>query len=445
MTVEKIIFPPDFLWGTATASYQIEGAWNEDGKGESIWDRFTRVPGAIDDASTGDVACDHYHRWADDVALMKSLNMQAYRFSIGWPRILPQGRGRVNPAGLDFYSRLVDGLLEAGITPMATLYHWDLPQTLQDQGGWPARSIVDAFVEYTDVVTRHLGDRVKFWATINEPFVVAFLGHAIGEHAPGVKDMAQMAAASHHLLLAHGQALPVIRQNSAGAQAGIVLNMTTLHPASASPADITAARINDGVINRWYLDPLVGRGFPADVVAHYGVPLDFIQPGDAKIIASPIDFLGINYYFRQLIRDHDAPDNLPQTVFEDLPKTEMGWEVYPHGLFETLARVEFDYRFPALYVTENGAAYADVVAEDGGVHDVARTEYLRTHLAAAAHAVQSGIKLRGYFLWSLLDNFEWARGYAKRFGLVYVDYATQKRIVKDSGLWYSQVIAQNGF
>lgn len=438
-------FPPDFAWGAATASYQIEGAWDEDGKGESIWDRFAHTPGKIANGDTGDVACDHYHRWPEDVALMKELGLNAYRFSISWPRILPSGRGAVNPAGLDFYGRLVDALLEAGITPFVTLYHWDLPQTLQDQGGWPARLCAEAFVEYADVVSRHLGDRVKHWATLNEPMVSALAGHLHGEHAPGHTDLDEALAAAHHLLLGHGWALPVIHRNSPQASAGIVLDPIPTVPASPSAADRAAAWRTDGVINRWYLDPLAARGYPADVVQHFGRAMDFVQGGDMEAIATPVDFLGINYYNRIIARSEEITEaeNAPCTVIPNPGQTEMGWEVYPEGLYEILGRIHFDYNFPVLYITENGAAYADQVGPDGQVDDPLRVAYYRQHLTQAARAIAAGVPLRGYFTWSLLDNFEWSRGYDKRFGLIYVDHAMQQRIVKGSARWYARVIAAN--
>ncbi|MBM4429977.1 MAG: beta-glucosidase [Chloroflexi bacterium] len=437
-------FPPGFIWGAATASYQIEGAWNEDGKGESIWDRFSHTPGKVERGDTGDVANDHYHLWPQDVALMKSLGLQAYRFSISWPRILPAGRGQVNPCGLDFYSRLVDALLQAGIQPFVTLYHWDLPQLLQDQGGWPARAIAEAFVEYADVVSRHLGDRVKQWITLNEPWVSAVVGYLHGRHAPGHEDLGEMLAASHHLLLGHGWSVPVIRRNCPGAEVGITLNLSPHHPASASYADRAAAWESDGALNRWFLDPLNARGYPADMVQHYGQPMDFVRAGDLQAIAAGLDFLGVNYYSRHIVRSSVVPevDNEPPTVFRSANVTEMDWEVYPEGLYELLGRLHFDQRFPAFYVTENGAAYADALVS-GRVHDPARLTYLREHLLSAARALAVGVPLRGYFVWSLLDNFEWAFGYSKRFGIVYVDYTTQRRVLKDSARWYRRVIAAN--
>lgn len=440
-----ILFPPGFLWGAATASYQIEGAWREDGKSESIWDRFAHTPGRISDGSTGDVACDHYHRWRDDIALMRELGLQAYRFSVGWPRVLPDGSGKVNQAGLDFYSRLTDGLLEAGIEPWVTLYHWDLPQTLQDRGGWTARLVAQAFVEYTDAVTRRLGDRVKNWITLNEPWCSSILSYDIGLHAPGHHDQGEALAAAHHLLLAHGWAMPVIRRNSPGCRAGITLNLSPQTPASPSEADALAARLEDGKFNRWFLDPLSGRGYPQDVIEANRQEMAFVRAGDLAAIAAPQDFLGVNYYMRNIIRSEAIPErqNERRTVAPNPELTEMGWEVYPEGLYELLTRLKADYGFPAYYITENGAAYADQVGADGQVDDPRRIAYLRDHFIQAARAISAGVPLRGYFVWSLLDNFEWSFGYTKRFGLIYTDYATQQRIPKTSARWYGRVIAEN--
>jgi beta-glucosidase len=427
-------FPAGFRWGASTAAYQIEGAWDEDGKGESIWDRFSHTPTRIEGGDTGDVACDHYHRWPEDVALMQELALDAYRFSISWPRLLPIGRGRINRAGLDFYSRLVDGLLEAGIEPFVTLYHWDLPQALEDWGGWPARDTAKAFLEYADLASRTLGDRVKHWMTLNEPQVSAILGYKKGLHAPGVTDTGQALAAAHHLLLAHGWAVPVLRTNSPGAQVGIAMNMTLMTPASPDEADEAAARQRDGEVNRWFLDPLAGRGYPEDLEEWQRLVQPVIQDHDLELMATPLDFVGINYYIREIIRSDKA--RAPQPVFPGRERTEMGWEVYPDGLLEILQRVHADYPFTALYVTENGAAFADQVGPDGAVDDRRRVDYLQGYVEAAAQAVEAGVPLRGYFVWSLLDNFEWAYGFSKRFGLVYVDYRTQQRIIKASGRWY---------
>lgn len=433
-------FPKDFIWGTATASYQIEGAWNKDGKGESIWDRFSHTPGKVLNNDTGDVACDHYHRWRDDIQLMKDLGIKAYRFSIAWPRILPNGSGKVNEAGLEFYSQLVDGLLEVGIEPYATLYHWDLPQALQDKGGWADRMVVDAFVEYVDITTRALGDRVKNWITLNEPWVSAFVGYRDGHHAPGHKDLNEAIAASHHLLLSHGRNVPVIRKNVKDANVGITLNLTPQMPASQSLADRKAANYIDGYINRFFLDPLTGRGYPEDMVKAFGNPMSFVQNGDMEEIAVPVDFLGINYYTRNLVRA-DEKDNQPQTVFREGAMTEMEWEVYPRGLYDLLGRVHFAYGFPAIYITENGAAFPDGKPVNGELHDPDRVSYIKEHLKVVNKAINIGIPVKGYFVWSLLDNFEWSFGYSKRFGIVHVDLETQKRTAKSSAKWYSRAIA----
>jgi beta-glucosidase len=448
---DKIQFPQNFLWGSATSSYQIEGAWQADGKGESIWDRFSHTPGNIEDGRNGDVACDHYNRMPQDVALMQSLGLQAYRFSMSWPRILPNGRGPVNAAGLDFYDRLVDTLLTANITPFVTLYHWDLPQNLQDEGGWPSRSTAEAFVTYADVVSQRLGDRVKNWITHNEPWVAAFLGYWLGLHAPGIKDIAQALRASHHMLLSHGWAVPVIRQNSPDAQVGITLNLNAVYPASPSAADYQAMRHADGFTNRWFLDPLYGRHYPADIVHSYSqqghLPngMDFVQAGDLDAIAAPTDFLGVNNYFRTIARDETAVNNLPPTLEPYNNHTEMGWEVAPEGIRDLLLRLEYDYRPGKLYITENGASYSDGPDEDGRIADTRRQTYLRTYLAKIHEAIQIGVPLAGYFVWSLFDNFEWGFGYKQRFGIIWVDYDTQERVLKDSARWYRSIIADNGF
>lgn len=445
-------FPEGFTWGAATASYQIEGAWNEDGKGESCWDRFSHTPGKIQNGDTGDVACDHYHRWKEDVALMKRLGLKAYRFSISWPRILPQGRGTVNPAGIDFYSRLVDGLLEAGIAPFVTLFHWDLPQALEEKGGWADRATAEAFVEYADAVTRALGDRVKAWITLNEPAVTAWAGYGTTGHAPGLGDYPQAVRASHHLLLSHGWAMPVIRRNSPKSEAGITLNTSWTVPASNSVHDREEARRGD-IWLRWWMDPLYGRGYPADLQADFAAKgqlphgLDFVQPGDLDAIRVSIDFLGINYYFRTVSRAN-VPGNDPQTVFpakKDLDHyTECeNWEIYPAGLSAILKQCYFEYLPPKIYMTENGASYSTPPDSSGCVPDVRRIRYLHAHIAACHEAIRSGVPLAGYFVWSLMDNFEWSQGYKQRFGIIWVDYKTQQRIPKDSADWYTKVIRNN--
>jgi beta-glucosidase len=440
--------PRDFLWGAATASYQIEGAVHEDGRGESIWDRFSHTPGKVRDGDTGDVACDHYHRWRDDIALMKELGLGAYRFSVAWPRIVPDGAGQVNPAGLDWYERLVDALLAAGIQPWATLYHWDLPQALQDRGGWAAPESVDAFVRYADVVARRLGDRVAGWITHNEPWVAAFVGHYQGRHAPGITDLGTALKVAHHILLSHGRAVPALRAATPSTPVGITLNLNTVRSASPSPEDQAAARRDDGYLNRWFLDPIFGRGYPADMLEAFGELMPAPGPGELDEIAAPIDFLGVNNYFPSYVRaippapgrelgiEHLREDELAARGFEI---TEMGWPVAPDAFGELLVRVHRQYQPRAIYVTENGSAFRDVL-EDGAVQDPRRTAYLAGHIAALSGAIEAGSLVRGYFVWSLFDNFEWGHGYSKRFGIVYVDYPTQARIVKASGRWYQELI-----
>jgi beta-glucosidase len=457
MTTRFLPFPEGFLWGTATSAYQIEGAWNEDGKGESVWDRFAHVPGNILDGGTGDVACDHYHRWADDVALMKGLGIKAYRFSISWPRVLPAGRGPVNQAGLDFYSRLVDGLLEARIEPFPTLFHWDLPQALQDEGGWESRSTAEAFVEYADVISRHLGDRVKHWITHNEPWAVMVMGYQWGMHAPGLRDHAASLRASHHLLLSHGWAVPALRRNSQGAEVGITLILFPLVPGPSDSNNHPAFRRFDGFFNRWFLDPLYGRQYPADAVADHveagHLPPegpDFIDTGDFAAIAAPTDFIGVNYYCPVVLRSDFPVEGEKQPMLllyqgPDCDHTETGTPVCPDGLRHLLNRVHFEYLPGKIYVTENGAAFSDRPDGEGRVIDHRRVAFLRDHIRAAHQAIECGVPLAGYFVWSLMDNFEWSFGYGPRFGILRVDYETQQRIPKDSARWYSQVIAENGF
>lgn len=442
-------FPEGFVFGAATSSYQIEGAVHADGRGESIWDRFAATPGAIVDGSSGAVACDHYRLFERDVALMRELGLEAYRFSIAWPRVLPEGRGRVETRGLDFYDRLVDGLLSAGVAPMATLYHWDLPQALEEQGGWPARDTALAFVDYVDVVTRRLGDRVKTWITHNEPWCISVLGYADGHHAPGRRSWPDALAAAHHVLLSHGMATDVIRAASPGAEVGITLNLTHVSPASGSAADERACREVDGVLNRWYLDPLFGKGYPEDIVASHRADghlppgeLPFLQAGDLELMARPIDLLGVNYYSRAIARSRRVPeaDNAPRSLHASGEVTDMGWEVHPEGLHRLLCRLWRDYAPRRIVITENGAAYDTPPGPDGAVPDTKRIAYLHGHLDATLRACAEGVPVSGYFVWSLLDNFEWAHGYAKRFGIVWVDYETQQRFPKESAWWYRAVI-----
>ncbi|MER6817826.1 GH1 family beta-glucosidase [Spirillospora sp. NPDC000708] len=434
-------FGPDFAWGAATSAYQVEGAAREDGRAPSIWDVFCRVPGAVAGGDTGDEACDHYHRWREDVALMASLGLGAYRFSIAWPRVLPDGAGPVNPAGLAFYDRLVDALLEAGIEPHPTLYHWDLPQALQDRGGWPARDTAERFAEYASVVAGALGDRVASWATLNEPVCAAWLGHLKGVMAPGVADVRRAVPASYHLLLAHGLGVQAIRAAVPDARVGIVNLLTDCEPGGDRDEDLAAARREDGHHNRWWLDPIHGRGLPADMIEVYGVEPP-VRSGDLEAIAAPLDWLGVNYYRRSVnVADPDGPPpHARQITPSGTPRTGMDWEIHPDRLERILVRVTEEYAPRSLMVTENGSAYTDTVTGDGAVHDPERTAYLEAHLAACASAIRKGVPLDGYFAWSLLDNFEWAYGYAQRFGLVHVDFGTQKRTVKDSGHRYADII-----
>lgn len=409
-----------------------------DGRGESIWDRFCATPGNIRDGSNGDIACDHYHRWPADLDLARDIGLNAYRFSIAWPRIFPEGRGAPNAKGLDFYSRLLDGLLERGLEPWPTLYHWDLPQGLEDRGGWRARDTVSAFADYADAVAMRLGDRVKNWITQNEPWCTAIHGHLEGVHAPGHRDLATALQVSHHVLLSHGRAVEAIRSRAAGARVGIALSLHPLRPASASPADVAATARHDGIRNRWYLDPLHGRGYPQDVWRRLGAAVPTIREGDLATIAAPTDFLGVNYYFPEVVAHAPGEGALEARIVapEGAERTAFGWEVSPEGLVELLERVTREYRPTSIVVTENGSTYDDVVTADGRVEDEPRQRYLERHLAAARSALAAGIRLEGYFAWSLIDNFEWAEGYARRFGLVHVDFATQKRTLKLSGRWY---------
>ncbi|MEU4394556.1 GH1 family beta-glucosidase [Kribbella sp. NPDC023855] len=432
----------DFVWGTATSAYQIEGAVDVDGRLPSIWDTFCRVPGAIDNGDTGDVACDSYHRWPEDLELLKQLGVDAYRFSIAWPRVIPTGSGAVNAPGLGYYDRVVDDLLANGIKPFVTLYHWDLPQALQDLGGWENRDTAYRFAEYAAVVGAKLGDRVTDWATLNEPLCSAWIGHWEGRMAPGITDPAIAVRASYHLMLAHGLGVAALRESAPKPPSvGLVVNLSGVEPASTEPADIRAAQVADGHINRWWLDPLFGRGFPVDMIDVYGVELPE-QPGDAEIIAAPTDFVGLNYYFRQIVK---ADESVPVLGFSQVPgpnpeHTMLDWEVHPAGLEELILRLTKEYGAEKIYVTENGSAWVDQPDEDFNVDDAARTAYLEGHLAACVRAVEQGAPLAGYFAWSLLDNFEWAYGYAPRFGLAYVDYPTGKRVMKTSGKTYTKLI-----
>ena len=432
-------FGADFRWGCSTSSYQIEGAVLEDGRGESIWDRFCAAPGHIRDASSGAVACDHYHRWPQDLDMAASLGTNAYRFSIAWPRIFPEGRGRIpNQKGLDFYSRLVDGMLERGLEPWVTLYHWDLPQALQDQGGWANWDTVAAFVEYTDVVSRHLGDRIKHWITHNEPWCTAFIGNHEGVHAPGLRNFQTALQVCHNVMVSHGLAIPVIRRNVAAAEVGAALSLHPLYAASDSARDVAATLRHDGLRNRWFLDPLHGRGYPSDIWNLLGDKAPIVHEGDLQVIATPTDFLGINYYFPEVVADAPGQGVMATRVIEssNVERTAFGWEVSPDGMVALLSRVARDYQPAVIYLTENGSSYEDVVSPNGEIDDVERRRYLERHLLALREIVAKGIPIKGYFAWSLLDNFEWAEGYLRRFGLTHVDFHTQQRRLKLSGKWY---------
>jgi beta-glucosidase len=439
MPTENNPFPPDFVWGAATASYQIEGAADEDGRGESVWDRFCATPGKVRNGDSGAVACDFYHRYRDDVGLMKELGLNAFRFSIAWPRVMPAGRRPVNEAGLDFYDRLVDELLANDIEPYATLFHWDTPQALEDLGGWPSRGTAEAFAEYTEAVARRLGDRVRFWITHNEPWVHAWIGHSWGQHAPGRTSEGEAVAAAHHLLLSHGWAVDVIRAVAPDAQVGITLNLAQSHPASDTPEDEAAAWQVDGEGNRWFLDPLFRGAYPADLLERNELVSAHVQDGDLQTISAPLDFLGVNNYFRFVVSaGADGPHMEHNSEHQH---TDMGWEVYPDALRELLVRVAKDYGPKAIYVTENGAAFGDIRGHDGRVHDPERTAYLQNYIGAVSNAIAEGAPVKGYFVWSLLDNFEWSHGYSKRFGIVYIDYPTLERVPKDSYYWYRDLIA----
>ncbi len=457
-------FPEGFLWGAATASFQIEGATTADGRGPSIWDTFAKTPGKVLGGDTGDPADDHYNRYAEDVELMKRLGLDAYRFSIAWPRILPEGAGKVNQAGVDFYSRLVDTLLEAGIQPWVTLYHWDLPQQLEDAGGWPHRDTAHRFRDYAQVVAEALGDRVGNWMTVNEPWCSAFLGYHIGQHAPGHQDPAAALAAAHHLLLGHGLAVEALRSTGHPARIGLAHNQAVIRPHGPSAEDARAARRADGVRNRIFTDPIFKGRYPADVREDLAGISDFsfLRDDDLKTISAPLDFLGVNYYSPEFVAASAKgidpalvsgeggaawlgaePEEVH--VSQGLPVTHMGWEIDPTGMFDVLQRLAGESGGIDLYVTENGCAFEDTVTSDGRVHDTDRLDYYEAHLRAARETIDAGVPLRGYFAWSLLDNFEWAWGYSRRFGIVHVDYKTQKRVIKDSGLWYGELAATGRF
>jgi beta-glucosidase len=432
------IFPAEFVWGAATASYQIEGAATEDGRGESIWDRFSATPGKVRTGDTGLVACDFYHRYREDIALVRELGLDAFRFSIAWPRILPEGRGRVNQAGLDFYDRVVDELLANDIEPFVTLYHWDLPQALEDQGGWASRETVDAFCEYAQVVAARLGDRVGRWITHNEPQVASWAGYGSGGHAPGRRSKSDATAAAHHLLLSHGRAVEILRAAVPNATVGITLNLYSVQADSDDESAAEVARRIDGGDNRWFLDPIFRGEYPADVLELLGDAEPPVEEGDLASISTPLDFLGVNNYSRLVIGGGGKPLRNSNAVY-----TDMDWEVYPDGLYEVLIRLRDEYAVPTIYVTENGAAFGDIRGHDGEVLDPERQDYLEGYIRAVGRAVQAGVPVSGYFVWSFLDNFEWAHGYSMRFGIVYVDYPTLERVPKGSFHWYGDLIRRH--
>jgi beta-glucosidase len=438
-------FPRDFIFGSATSAYQIEGAADEDGRLPSWWDTFCQGKDNIRDGSSGAVACDHYHRWEADLDLMRGLGLDAYRFSIAWPRVLPRGSGRVNAAGLDFYERLVDGVLARGMLPYATLYHWDLPQTLADRGGWLNRDTCQAFGEFCAAAANRLGDRVHSWATLNEPRCAAVVGYYEGRHAPGISDRRSSLQAAHHLLLAHGTGLPVLRQLAPRGKAGIVLDIKPYYPARDTPADRAAAIRGDGLFNRWFFDPVCLGRYPADIWRDFGDLVPEVEAGDLALISAPVDHIGLNYYTRGHVAD--APDRpYPSAAETPVPGavyTTMDWEIFPEGLRAMLVRLRRDYPgVPVFWIAENGAALDDAVSPDGAVHDSVRTGYYQGHLEAVEAARADGVPIDAYFAWSLMDNFEWGRGYTQRFGIVHVDYATQKRTPKDSALWLRDFIAR---
>jgi beta-glucosidase len=451
-------FPRKFLWGSATSAYQIEGAAAEDGRGPSIWDTFSHTPGRVHNHDNGDRAADHYHRYREDVQLMAELGLRSYRFSVAWPRVQPRGRGPANQRGLDFYRRVVDRLLEAGIEPWLTLYHWDLPQALEDEGGWPNRDTAERFADYAQLVYGALHDRVGYWTTHNEPFCAAFLGYASGLHAPGHRDGALAIRAAHHLLLGHGLAMQAMRATAPGNALGITLNLYPVRPFSESAEDAEAARRVDGIQNRLFVDPVLRGAYPSDVLADVEPisGLAHLRPGDEAVIAAPIDVLGVNYYQPYLIAAGPGVDGDPEfeaqfpgvrgarPVQLDGPRTAQGWSVDAGGLLDLLTWLHRSYKPVPLAVTENGAAFDDYADPEGDVHDPDRIHFLEGHFRAAHQAIERGVDLRGYFVWSLLDNFEWHDGYSKRFGLVYVDFPTQRRVFKDSARWYRDVIARGG-
>jgi len=447
--MEKLIFPADFVWGTATAAYQVEGATREGGRGECIWDTFARKPGAVYAGENGDVACDQYHRYAEDIELMSELGFGSYRFSIAWPRIIPQGTGKVNPEGIAYYRKLCEELHKRNITACATLYHWDLPQPLEDAGGWPSRSVLSAFEEYVKVCYKELGDLVDMWITINEPLCIAHLSHLYGVHAPGYRDLQKTLAAAHHVNMAHGIAVREYRKTGLKAPIGITWNPVVPRPATVKEEDKEAAKIARALQTEIFMYPCLGKGYPERITKNpkYNIP---VQNGDLEIIAQPIDFLGVNYYSEEpVVADEKADYKFAHKPFWQ-ETTGMGWPITPCGLERILvwmadiSKGAFGKAEIPIYVTENGCAYEDTVTNDGRIHDIERVKYLQKHLAICADVIKKGVPLKGYYVWSLLDNFEWAYGYSQRFGVIHVDFKTQKRTPKDSAYFLRDTIAGFG-
>ncbi|NEU28645.1 beta-glucosidase [Paenibacillus polymyxa] len=448
MSENTFVFPATFMWGTSTSSYQIEGGTNEGGRTPSIWDTFCQIPGKVIEGDCGDVACDHFHRFKEDVQLMKQLGFLHYRFSVAWPRIMP-APGVVSEEGLLFYEHLLDELESVGLIPMLTLYHWDLPQWIEDEGGWTQREIIQHFKMYASVIMDRFGERIKWWNTINEPFCASILGYGTGEHAPGHENWSEAFTAAHHILMCHGIAINLHKEKGLTGKIGITLNMEHVDAASERPEDVAAAARRDGFINRWFAEPLFNGKYPEDMVEWYGTylnGLDFVQPGDLELIQQPGDFVGINYYTRSIIRaTNDASLLQVEQVHMEEPVTDMGWEIHPESLYKLLTRIEKDFSkgLPIL-ITENGAAMKDELV-NGQIEDTGRQRYIEEHLKACHRFIREGGQLKGYFVWSFFDNFEWAWGYSKRFGIVHINYETQERTPKQSALWFKQMMAKNGF
>jgi beta-glucosidase len=450
-TSGQMTFPKGFLWGSATASYQVEGAWNVDGRGESIWDRFSHTPGNIKGAWTGDVACDAYHRFPEDLAIMKQMNLRSYRYSIAWPRIQPTGSGSSNQKGIDYYKRLTDAILGAGMRPLVTLFHWDLPQPLEDQGGWPNRDTAARFVDYVEIVVKALGDRIDTWAIFNEPWVFTYVGYCEGRHAPGKTDFRLFLKASHTVNLAQGDSFRAIKAIAPKSKVGGAYSMSPATPLTSSPEDAAAAKRFDAFNNVWFLETALRGRYPEAFV--HGAPLEAMgfKSGDEKRMAAPLDYVGINYYFRRLVSALPATNasevsydamGFDISMGKDGPLTEIGWEVYPRGLYDIVQRISKGYKLP-IEITENGCSYGDYPDAAGKVADIRRIHYYQEHLRELAHAIHDGADVRGYHAWSILDNFEWAEGYTQRFGLVYIDFPTQRRYMKDSAKWFTKVASTN--